>query len=95
MASPTTDTPTTLATMAPSPTAAGVQQTPDTKGAAPVLFTDIDKVLLMRLYPASDDAQADALAAGQANYDAKVVAAQQEPITPMEPAPGGVSTTGP
>ena len=56
MASPTTDTPTTLATMAPSPTAAGVQQTPDTKGAAPVLFTDIDKVLLMRLYPASDDA---------------------------------------
>lgn len=87
MASPTTDTPTTVATMAPSPTASGVQQTPDTKPAPPVLFTDIDPVLLVRLYPASKDAQGDALAAGQAAYDQSttVVAAQQAPVAGMEP----------
>ena len=29
----------------------GVQQTPETIGAEPVLFEDIDPVLLVRLYP--------------------------------------------
>ena len=93
----TTDQPKTLATMAPSPTASGVQQTPDTKPAVPVLFTDLDPVLLVRLYPGSSDAQSDALAAGQAAYDQSttIIAAQQAPLTSMEPTPGVFTYTPP
>jgi len=93
MALPTTDTPTTVATMGPSPTSAGVKQSPDTMPAAPVLFDDIDPVLLMRLYPGITDAQAAALAAAQADYDGAktLVAAQQVEMAP--PAPPVATTT--
>jgi hypothetical protein len=55
------------------------------EAAKPVLFDDIDPVLLVRLYPDavnSGEARTLALAAGQAAYDegAKLVAAQQEPV---------------
>lgn len=96
MAQPTTDTPTSVATMAPSPTSAGPRQTPDTMPAKPVLFEDIDKVLLMRLYPDSADPNSDALAAGDAAYNGSrdIVASQQVPVLQvMEPTPG-VATSG-
>jgi hypothetical protein len=51
----------------------------------PVLFPDIDPVLLVRLYPAATDAgdmRAQAMAAGQAamTQGATLVASQQEPV---------------
>ena len=55
------------------------------EAAKPVLFPDIDPILLIRLYPESKDTaelHAKAMAAGQAAHDAgaKLVAAQQEPV---------------
>lgn len=65
--------------------------------ARPVLFDDIDPVLLVRLYPAARDAaemRAQAMEAGERAYDEglKLVASQQEPVVgaggePVEPPP--------
>jgi hypothetical protein len=57
------------------------------EAAKPVLFPDIDPVLLVRLYPGAKDAadmRAQAMKAGEAARElgAKLVAAQQEPVTP-------------
>ena len=56
----------------------------------PVLFDDIDPVLLVRLYPESKDAaamRAQAMAAGvqAAEQGAAAVASQNEPVLGMEP----------
>jgi hypothetical protein len=58
----------------------------------PVLFEDIDPVLLIRLYPAAKDvaelrAQAMAAGAAAAEQGAAAVASQNEPVLGMEPAP--------
>ena len=60
----------------------GVHVPPNVPPAEPVLFDDIDPVLLMRLYPKAKDARGDALAAGKAAFEASatVVASQQEPV---------------
>ncbi len=63
----------------------GQQQGPEVESAAPVLFEDIDPVLLVRLYPEAinaTDARSAAMAAGTATHDAgmHLVAAQQEPV---------------
>ena len=56
----------------------------------PVLFDDIDPVLLVRLYPEAKDAgdmRAQAMAAGAqaAEQGAAAVASQNEPVLGMEP----------
>jgi len=73
-------TPGTVTGMQPAPMHS-MAQTPTTAPAQPVLFEDIDPVLLMRLYPHGKDARADAMAAGHAAHDAglKLRAAAQEP----------------
>lgn len=71
---------------APPGISGGVPQTPDTPPAKPVLFEDIDQVLLLRLYPeAKGDARLLAEKAGQQAYadGLKLVAAQQEPVAPL------------
>lgn len=101
MAQPTTQNPAPLTQMAPTPgvgatpgtlqgmrpSMAGIRQTPETAPAEPVLFDDIDPVLLARLYPeatagGSGEARAKAMEAGAAARDAAMtlVAAQQEPV---------------
>ena len=55
------------------------------EAAKPVLFEDIDPVLLIRLYPGAKDVaelRAQAMAAGQLVHDegAKLIAAQQQPV---------------
>jgi hypothetical protein len=67
------------------PAAPGVAQTPDTAPAKPVLFEDLDPVLLVRLYPdakSGEEMRTLAMAAGdKAHEDGKnLVAAQQEPV---------------
>jgi hypothetical protein len=74
------------------PSMVGVQQTPDTPGAEPVLFEDLEPVLLCRLYPdaaSNTEARAAAMAAGAAAHEAGLglVAAQQEPVAGTEPVP--------
>lgn len=75
--------------MGPPPpnVASGAVQTQATEGARPVLFDDIDPVLLCRLYPHSksgDESRGLAEKAGEAAHEAglKLVAAQQEPVAP-------------
>lgn len=83
--------PGSLASMRPAE--GGPRQTPDTPGAEPVLFDDIDPVLLARLYPDAmskgiGEARDLAMAAGHAAHDlgAKLMAAAQEPVAvPAEP----------
>jgi hypothetical protein len=66
------------------------------EAAKPVLFDDIDPVLLVRLYPSAEsaaDMRTQAMAAGEAAYEqgANLVAAQQEPVAgalPEQPPPG-------
>lgn len=82
------------------PPSGAVAQTPTTMPAKPVLFDDLEPVLLTRLYPdakSSDAAKAEAKKAGQAAYDgsAKVLAAAQVETTDVPPeggAPAGPST---
>jgi hypothetical protein len=74
------------------PSMVGVQQTPATPGAEPVLFDDIEPVLLCRLYPdaaSSAEARAAAMAAGVAAHEAglNLVAAAQEPVAGAEAPP--------
>jgi hypothetical protein len=59
-------------------------QTQDTLPARPVLFDDIDPVLLMRLYGAGADVKDKALAAGRERFEmsTKVMASQQEDALP-------------
>lgn len=71
------------------PSMQGVQQTPDTAPAEPVLFDDLDPVLLARMYPnakSGEEARSHAMEAGrQAHaHGHKLVAAQQEPTLPLE-----------
>jgi hypothetical protein len=68
-----------------TPMAGQVAQTPETKGAEPVMVEGIDPVLLHRLYPDADSAEdvaAKAMAQGKETWEqgATLVAAQQEPI---------------
>lgn len=82
------------------PPGGAVAQTPTTMPAKPVLFDDLDGVLLLRLYPdakTSEDARAGAKKAGAAAYEdsAKIVAAAQvdtQEIPPEGAAPQGPST---
>lgn len=67
----------------------GQVQTPTTEGAKPVLFDDIDPILLARLYPDAlkggmADARALAMKAGEACHElgTKLMAAAQEPVAP-------------
>jgi hypothetical protein len=67
---------------------------PAPEPAKPVLFEDIDPVLLIRLYPAAKDAgdlRGQAMAAAEATHEAglHLVASQQEPVAgaPEPPAP--------
>jgi hypothetical protein len=65
----------------------------------PVLFEDIDPVLLMRLYPelsGNKEAREAALAAGIATHEAgaKMIAAQQEPVL-VEGAPPAAPAAAP
>ena len=86
MASPTANNAPKPASMAPTPGVGGapatagtmqpmaghVAQTPDTKGAEPMLVEGIDKVLLHRLYPdvdSSEDVAAKALAQGKETWE--------------------------
>jgi len=69
------------------------------EAAKPVLFDDIDPVLLVRLYPeatSAADMRTAAMAAGTATYDAgqELVAAQQEPVL-IEGAPPPAPTPTP
>ena len=62
--------PPTVGAMRPPPQ--GVAQTPETKGAEPVLLEGTDPVLLHRLYPEADsieEAASSALAQGQKTRD--------------------------
>jgi hypothetical protein len=66
-----------------------VAQTPETKGAEPMLVEGTDPVLLHRLYPDADstaDLEGMALAQGKATFEqgATLVAAQQVPIPKTE-----------
>ena len=68
------------------PMAGHVAQTPETKGAEPVMVEGIDPVLLHRLYPDADSAEdvaARALAQGKETWEqgSTLVAAQQVPIS--------------
>jgi hypothetical protein len=69
------------------PSMTGVMQTPDTPGADPVLFEDIEPVLLARLYPAAmggmEAARGLAMEAGHAAQEAglALVADQQLPVS--------------
>lgn len=65
---------------------------PPAPAPEPVLFEDIDPVLLVRLYPKaanSDAARADAMKAGHEAKEAgaKLKASQQEPIGEAAPEP--------
>ena len=117
MASPTSHTAPPVAPMAPTPgvtperhggrqpssSMTGAPQGPEVKGAEPILFTDLEPVHLVRLYP---DAFAEgaspagdlALAAGKHDQEEglKLIADQQSPINwageagpapPVPPAP--------
>jgi hypothetical protein len=90
---------------APTHTAA---QTPTTEGAKPVLFDDLDPILLARLYPAAlaggmADARKLALEAGEHTHElgTKLLAAAQEPILVLDehgvpiPGPGGTQPVHP
>jgi len=100
MASPTATNAPKPASMAPTPgvgaapptagtmqpMAGQVAQTPDTRGAEPMLVEGIDPVLLHRLYPDADsatDVAAKALEQGRKTHEegAKLVAAQQVPLS--------------
>ena len=61
----------------------------EAEAAKPVLFDDIDPVLLIRLYPwatSAEDMRSQAMAAGEATYAAgqDLVAAQQEPVNEFD-----------
>jgi hypothetical protein len=74
---------------------------PSTEPVKPVLFDDIDPVLLIRLYPGAKDAaelRAQAMAQGikTAEEGAANVAAQQQPVVILgEPPPPPRSGPGP
>jgi hypothetical protein len=107
MAQPTTQYPTTTqmartpgvaqgpaAVGSMAPMRAGAVQTPETEGAKPVLFDDIEPILLARLYPEAlaggmAEARALAMAAGEAAFEQgnKLVASAQEPVAGELPAP--------
>jgi hypothetical protein len=76
------------------PSMTGVQQTPETPPADPVLFEDIDPIYLARLYPQAlaggiGEARELAMAAGVAAHDdgLNLVASQQEPVIELPPVP--------
>ena len=95
MAQPTTSH--SAASHQASTTGVGMQGAPppvvEAEAAKPVLFDDIDPVLLVRLYPEAKDSaemRSMAMAAGTATYAAgqELVAAQQEPVVVLgEPVP--------
>jgi hypothetical protein len=71
------------------PPAQSVAQTPDTKGAEPMLVEGIDPVLLHRLYPDADsaaDAGKRAMEQGKQTHEQGAVlqAAQQAPVQVSE-----------
>lgn len=107
MAQPTTPTHTPAQPQHDTPGVGKQGAAPEVKPgepAKPVLFEDIDPVLLVRLYPGAKDAaemRAQAEKAGQevAEAGAKIIASQQEPITGFDehgvPIPGPGGTQGP
>ena len=103
MALPTTATPAATPRMAPTPgvgaaratagagqpPAGHVAQTPETRGAEPMLVEGIDPVLLHRLYPDADsaaDAGKRAMEQGKQTHEQGAVlqAAQQAPVQVSE-----------
>ena len=72
---------------------------PTTAGAAapdPVLFDDIDPILLAKVYPGATDAKADAMAAGTAAKaeGEKLEASQQQPQGDAPTPPAGTVSGG-
>lgn len=100
---PTAGVGTTPGSMKPAPTQ-GPGQKPDTEGAKPVLFEDLDPILLARLYPEAltkglGDARGLAEKAGAEAHKAgqTLFAAAQEgaPGYPAANAPGSPQVAGP